>query len=461
MSSFHVRPWTAALLAVFLLAAPAAWVSPPANAASTVTLNFLATDFPEYDAFVTAANVIGKPMGIQIKKTNVNFDDIPKKVLLDTSSGVKTWDLIFVNSTWTFSFASKKALVPIDDFMTTGAARALVNPSDFVPATRELRHQGKLYSMPYLSAPLSVGYRKDLFSHAGEKEAFKAKYGYDLAPPQTYKQLLDVAQFFTRKKGEMMMGAALQEDFYGNAIAGKKPFVWSRYQTLLTAFGADLLYNTKTMQPTWDSAQSLAALKYYVELFRTMPTGIQNMSGGESAKFTAQGNVATIIHFLDLQYSTFEDAKASKVVGKFAYTLLPTQLASRPHAMAVDANGIGIYGLSQNKAAAFRLLSQTLSTRGLKEVVKVYPEYPAMRASVLTDPAVVNNRPALYQAMGMVVREKIYMFSPPELKEWSQLVDIACDSIIEAASGQKTAEQSLKDGQARMVDVFKRAGYMK
>ena len=46
-----------------------------------------------------------------------------------------------------------------------------------------------------------VGYREDLFADAGERQAFKAKHGYDLAAPQTYKQLLDVAKFFTRKKG--------------------------------------------------------------------------------------------------------------------------------------------------------------------------------------------------------------------------------------------------------------------
>ena len=192
-----------------------------------------------------------------------------------------------------------------------------------------------------------------------------------------------------------------------------------------------------------------------------MSRPFENMSGGESARFTARGQVATIVHFLDLQYSTFEDPKASKVVGKFAYTLLPTQLPARPHALVVDANGIGIYGLSQHKAEAYRILSETLSTKGLKEVVKNYPEYPAMRMSTLTDPEVVKGRPALYDAMALAAREKVYLVSLPELKEWAQLVDIACDSVIEAATGQKGIDQALKDGQGRMVDVFKRAGYIK
>jgi multiple sugar transport system substrate-binding protein len=447
--------------ALLVTAGPAALDRAPATAQTPVTLNLMATDFPEYDAFVTAANEVGKASGIQVKKTNINFDDIPKKVLLDVTSGVKTWDLIFVNSPWTYSFASRKALTPLDDFVKTPEARTLLNREDFVPAAKELTHQGKLYAMPFLSAPLMVGYRKDLFADAGERQAFKAKHGYDLAAPQTYKQLLDVARFFTRKKGETLAGKPLEEDFYGNAVAAKKPFLFGRYQSMLAAFGADLLYNPKTMRPTWDSAPSAELLRYYVELFKTMPPGIQNMSGGESAKFTARGGVATIVHFLDLQYSTFEDPKGSRVAGQFAYAPMPTQLPARPHAIVVDANGIGVYGLSANKAAAYRILSETLSTKGSMEVVKTYPEYPSMRLSVLRNSEVSKERPALFEAMATAAQQKTFMVSPPELKEWSQLVDIACDSVIEAATGQKPVEAALKDGQGRMVEVFKRAGYIK
>jgi multiple sugar transport system substrate-binding protein len=464
MRSRTVRLLIVALLAgAFAAPSSQGWLFlSPAKAAGSVTLNFLATDFPEYDAFVAAANEVGKPMGIEVKKTNVNFDDVQKKALLDFTSRVKTWDLIFVNSSWTPSFAARKLLSPIDDFLTSAQAKALVKPSDFVPATKQLTSNGKLYSMPYLSAPLMVGYRKDLFSDPSERQSFKAKYGYDLASPRTYKELLDISQFFTRKKGEMLAGKPLDEDFYGNVTAGKKPFVFSRYQDMLVAFGADLLFDPKTMRPTWNSAESAALLKYYVEFFKTMPPDVQTMTGGMSARFAAGGRSATIIHFLDLMYSSFEDPKASKVVGKFGYTLLPTQIQSRPHATVADANGIGVYALSEHKADAFKLLANTLSAQGIKTaVLKHYPEFPSMRTSVLTDPSVIQTRPGLYQAMGLMTREKVYLFALPEIKEWAQLVDVASDSILEAATNQKSVDQALNDGQERMVDIFKRAGYIK
>ncbi|MDR7417685.1 MAG: extracellular solute-binding protein [Armatimonadota bacterium] len=461
MDKHRTRRWLVASIAAVMLIPLGAAPGLLHAGTAPVTLNFIAADFPEYDAFVNAANRIGKPMGIQIQKNFVNFDDVQKKVLLDFTARNRNWDLVFLYSPWTVSFASKGVLSPIDEFLTTPAARTLVNTKDFVPVTSELTYQGKLWSMPYLSAPWMLGYRKDLYEHAGERQAFKTKHGYDLAPPQTYKQLLDIARFFTRKKGETLAGRTLDDDFYGFVIANKKGFMFNRYQNILVAFGADLLFNPKTMRPTYDSPESLAALKYYTDLYKTMPPGSDNMTGGESTRFAAQGRVSTVLTVLDIMYSIFEDQKTSKVVGKFAYALLPTQMASRPHAMAVDANGIGIYSLSPRKAAAFRLLSETLSTRGLKEVIKEYPEYPAMRLSILNDPQVRGAKPALYQAMSLASTAKMYRFSFPQLPEWPQLVDLAQDAVLAAVNGQKTPEQALADAQAQMVEIFKRAGHIK
>lgn len=452
---------TAFLIALLVMASSLQGPS-QAAAAPVVTLNFLASDFLEYRAFVAAANTIGQSMGLQVKETYVPFGDMQKKLVLDFTSGVRTWDLVFMNSAWTLSIASSKILTPIDEFLTNTETKELVNLADFVPVAKELAYEGKFYAIPYLSAPWMLGYRKDVFDHPGERETFRARYGYQLGVPRTYKAMLDIAKFFTRKKGETLAGEVLSEDFYGHIIPNRKGFLFQRYQSMLLAFGADLIYNQKTMRPTWDSPESTSMLKYYVELFKTMPPGVENMTGGEVGQFAAQGRVAMIIHPLDLMYAVFENPRSSRVVGRFQYALLPTQVLSRPHAVLVQANGIGIYGLSERKAEAFRLLAATLSSKGIKEeVMKVFPEFPSMRRSVLRDPDVVRARPWLYQAISMFAREKVYTVGFPPLKEWPQLVDIASDSIIAAATGQGTVEQALKDGQSAMVAVFRQAGYIK
>ena len=52
--------------------------------------------------------------------------------------------------------------------------------------------------MPAWANAEIVFYRKDLFDKPEEQKAFQAKYGYPLAPPQTWQQWRDIAKFFTR-----------------------------------------------------------------------------------------------------------------------------------------------------------------------------------------------------------------------------------------------------------------------
>ena len=59
---------------------------------------------------------------------------------------------------------------------------------DIEPAYRErLMVWNKIISSPW-TVTSHLHYRMDLFSDPKEKEAFKAKYGYDLALPKTWKQ---------------------------------------------------------------------------------------------------------------------------------------------------------------------------------------------------------------------------------------------------------------------------------
>ena len=433
------------------------------RAAATTTLTFLAPKFDEWEAFVTVANRLGKDLGIEVKPDYLPWDDVFQKALIDSKSGVKTWDLVYVYNTWVPGIAASKVLTPLDEFLANPANKALVKPDDFIKGpTQGLEFQGKLYAMPALAAPYMLGYRKDLLADAGEQKAFQAKYGYKLAVPQTYKQLMDVAQFFTRKKGEKLAGKTLDEDFYGIVLANKLGgFLYHRYEQILVAYGADLIYNQKTMQPTVNSKESIAAAKYYVELHKYMPPGTETHTGGGAQRVMAADRGALSIDALDNMLSVLPVEKVSKVVGKVSYALLPTQIDSRPHAHVADANGPGIYALSTHKEEAFKLLAKVLSTEGTKELMKEYPALVPMRASVVEDPEIRKNFPQVFEAMNLVIKGKPYTTFVPPLKEWIQAQDIVEAGLSAAMAGQKSAEDAMNEAQGKVVELFKRAGYIK
>src|SRR5690348_6729231 len=438
-------------------------ISQTSRAQSMTTLTFLGPDFDEWVAFVKVANEIGKPMGIQVKPEYLPWDNVFQKALIDSKSGVKTWDYVYIYNTWVPGLSAAKAIIPIDDFMTSPEAKKAVQPDDFISLTTVgLQGDGKLWAMPMLAAPYMMGYRSDLFADPTEKKAFQAKYGYALGVPQTYKQLMDTAQFFTRKAGAKLMGKALEQDFYGLVMANKTGgFMFHRFEHILVAFGADLVYDPKTMKPTANSPQSLAAVKYYVALHKYMQPGTETVTGGGAERVMAAGRGAMAMDALDNMLSVLPVAKMSKIVGKVNYAMLPTQVASRPHANVGDANGLAIYALTQHKAEAFKLATAVLSTQGTKQVMKEYPALVPMRASVIHDPEVRTNYANVFNSMTTFLNGKPYTVFIPPLKEWIQAQDIYEQGLSAALSGQQSVEDALNGAQAKVVDFFKRQGYVK
>jgi multiple sugar transport system substrate-binding protein len=453
----------AGVIALLLLSIVGVGAPQASRAQGMTTLTFLGPDFDEWIAFVKVANDIGKSMGIQVKPEYLPWDDVFQKALIDSKSGVRTWDYVYIYNTWVPGLSAAKAILPINDFMTNPDATNAVQPNDFITLTTAgLELDGKLWAMPMLAAPYMLGYRTDLFNNPTEKQAFQAKYGYPLAVPQTYAQLMDIARFFTRKKGETLAGKPLDDDFYGIIMANKRGgFLFHRFEHILVAYGADLVYNPKTMQPTANSPESIAAVKYYIELHKYMQPGTDTVTGGGAERVMAAGRGAMAMDALDNMLSVLPVAKLSTIVGRVSYTLLPSQVPGRPHANVGDANGLAIYALSQHKDEAFKFATKVLSTQGTKEIMKEYPALVPMRASVVQDPDVRKNYPDVFTAVNLMITGKPYTAFIPPLKEWVQAMDIYESALSAALSGQQSVEDALTGAQAKEVDLFKRAGYIK
>ena len=153
---------------------------------------------------------------------------------------------------------------PIDDLL---ANKTLTSPDldlkDLIqPAWDSLaKFRGKTYG--FLNWNYNVVYwaRGDLLGHADEKAAFKKRYGYDLGPAKTLQQMRDIAEFFTRKKGEKLAGQPLDSDFYGVVLEGIKggTTFWTVWTAFIRNFGGDVL--DAEGRPTVDRPENVAAVK--------------------------------------------------------------------------------------------------------------------------------------------------------------------------------------------------------
>jgi ABC-type glycerol-3-phosphate transport system substrate-binding protein len=82
--------------------------------------------------------------------------------------------------------------------------------------------QGNLMGLPYYTYQQCTFYREDVYTDPTEMANFTAQYGYDLAPPETWAQVHDQAEFFTREPGELLKGEPVTEKVYGiTLMAGR------------------------------------------------------------------------------------------------------------------------------------------------------------------------------------------------------------------------------------------------
>lgn len=154
--------------------------------------------------------------------------------------------------------------------------------ANIVPRVKELAtmDDGKLMAVPqYWNAPMYF-YRKDLFADAKTQGDFKAKYGYDLAPPDTWEHLADIAEFFDHPP-----------NLYGGFVDG---VAWASiydYYNVLYGLGGDFS-DLKANKMTLNSPESVKALTLLQRVSKTAPPGYQTQSFFDADKLVQAGKLA-------------------------------------------------------------------------------------------------------------------------------------------------------------------------
>ncbi len=247
------------------------------------------------------ADNIKKNLGITLNVIEVSPDELYSREMLELSQRTGAYDLIQYNSAWVGDF--ENYILPLDKFIA--ADNDAIGFNDILPAFRKAQDiwGGKKVSITIDGDTFLFYYRKDLFEDPGEQKAFKARYGYALPdPPQTWKQVVDLAQFFTRKKGEKLAGRVLKKDFYGYADQAKRGRVYYWYLFRYVPFSAPnpQYFDPATMKPLINSPKAVKALENMKELLKYSPPGVLSWEWDELYNAAMKdGTVCMWIHWTD------------------------------------------------------------------------------------------------------------------------------------------------------------------
>jgi len=252
------------------------------------------------------AEIVKEEYGINLVVVESPPEEIYTKAMLGIRSKPAKYDIIQFNSA--FIADLEPFLMSLDDFIVKSVGEGGVAFGDILPCFREYQDmwKGKIYALTIDGDIFFLYYRADLFENPVEKAAFKAKYGRELEPPKTWEEFLQIAEFFTRKKGQKLCGQILQKDFYGAAFQLKPPrvFYWYLFvywpHIAAATKGHPHYFDPKTMKPLINSEAAVKALEVLKKATTYMPPGVLGWEWDECfTAFMKEGNVAMTIHWPD------------------------------------------------------------------------------------------------------------------------------------------------------------------
>ena len=259
-----------------------------------------------------------KARGIELEVIGVPFTAVYEVLKTEFVGGTSAYDVVVFYPSYLGEFAEFGYLQPLDPFFS------LHDPEldDVIPAYRDLytRYKGQTYALAYDGDVLNFYFRTDLFDHAGEKRSFQQRYGRALKVPETWDELLEVAEFFTRSRGETLAGQTLNEDIYGFSFLGARGFAYAWWANIFGSLGG--AYFDRNMTPQINTQVGLEALDILNRLKEFSPPDVMNMGYEELKNAFLEGRLATMIQWSDV-WKKANDPAISKIVGNAGVTTVP------------------------------------------------------------------------------------------------------------------------------------------
>jgi multiple sugar transport system substrate-binding protein len=177
----------------------------------------------------------------------------------EMAAGGDAWDMVVGDSQWLGQGADQGHYVDLTDFLVGEGIADTVTPATLTYYGEYPAGSGRYWAYPTEGDADGWAYRKDLFEDPAEMEAFKAKYGYDLAVPETYAQLKDIAEFFTRP----------DQGLYGVAIYTQKDYdaITMGVENTMFSWGAKWQDENNNVMGIVNSPQAIESLQFYKDLY--------------------------------------------------------------------------------------------------------------------------------------------------------------------------------------------------
>jgi multiple sugar transport system substrate-binding protein len=196
-----------------------------ADASGVTELTILWAQWDPADYLQEIGNMYEEETGVKVNVIQEPWGSFGDLFFTEMSAQGTAYDLVVGDSQWLGQATTQGHYLDLTEFLNSTGIAETVTPATLQYYGEYPPGSGAYWAYPTEGDANGWAYRTDLFEDPDEMAAFEAEYGYPLAPPETYEQLLDIAKFFTRPE-ENLYGAAVytQADYDGLTMGFQNAF---------------------------------------------------------------------------------------------------------------------------------------------------------------------------------------------------------------------------------------------
>jgi multiple sugar transport system substrate-binding protein len=390
--------------------------------------------------------------GIKIEVVQLSYNDIYSNQLQDHLTGGSSYDVITFSPLWLIDYVNAGVAEPLNPYIDKYMNKA--DLEDFLPvygASGYGRIDQTWYGLPDDGDVFILYYRKDVLEDPANMADFKAKYGYELAPPATWEQFNDIGAFITGK---------FAPNLYGGAIQRLEGQVYSWWYGAFSGNGGRF-FDLDTMKPGINSPAGIKTLQQMVDQNKWMPPGVQKWGFVEILSAWMSGKVAMVITWPPIGRwsagygSTVEQLSwvpKTTVAGKVGYAVPP----GRP----TLAGGfcLGVSPDSKNKEAAYLFIQWMNSPEiSLQRVMLPFALRDPFRISQFKSPLYSSlwpDAPKYLNCLQEAAMKGQMELGIPGAREYAEAVDNACTSAFAGTDPKVALDTAAK----KWEEITKRLG---
>ena len=267
--------------------------------------------------------------GIKLEVEVIPGEAFVTKTLLEFTNGQSPWDLIMFNPS---SFADYyRHFEPLEPYIKKLDLKLELDDVAKEYRSTNMYWGGTLYAMPLDGDIHIMFYNKVAFERPENKQKFKEKYGYDLAPPQTWKQWDDMAAFF---HGWGWDGS--DNKLFGAGASYKENISFHWWRSRFFAYGGQ--YFDENMKPLINTKPGIRALEEMVKTVDYYPPGVLLFESEEPKTMLIKGEVPMLVSWTSTG-KRVGDPNQSLIADKAGYGVIPGHLVDGKIIRAVPNTG--------------------------------------------------------------------------------------------------------------------------